>query len=68
MHEFKGPFEMSDVQSIPKFSSGYFGPKFKDSTRVDDGVTSISMPDLKNTSAGGMLFGYIDNLTSISFP
>jgi len=67
-HEFKGSFELPGVESLPELISGYLGPKLKGSDRVDDGVTTVSMPDLKNITSGGILFGYIDNLTSISFP
>lgn len=68
-HTFTGPFDLPGVESLPKLSSGYYGPKLEgDSDWVDDGVTSVSMPDLVNLTSGGMLFGYINNLTSISFP
>ncbi len=67
-HQFKGPFELPGVESAPELSSGYLGPKLKGSDRVDDGVTTVSMPNLKNITSRGMLFGYVDNLTSISFP
>ncbi|KAF3005253.1 hypothetical protein E8E14_005259 [Neopestalotiopsis sp. 37M] len=67
-HTFTGPFEMAGVESLYQMSSGYYGPKLKGSDRVDDGVTSVSMPDLVDITTGGMLFGYVDNLTSISFP
>ncbi|KAG8158563.1 hypothetical protein KVR01_011685 [Diaporthe batatas] len=30
-HEFKGPFELPGVVSLPSFSSGYYGPKLKGS-------------------------------------
>ncbi|KAG4429768.1 hypothetical protein IFR05_014746 [Cadophora sp. M221] len=66
-HNFSGAFDLPGVQSIGKFSSGYFGPKFTGSTRVEDGVTTVSMPDLVNTTAGGVLFGYLNNLTSVDF-
>jgi hypothetical protein len=67
-HSFSGPFELPGVKTMGKFSSGYYGPKLPGETIVEDGVTSISMPDLENTTYGGMLFGYINNLTDISFP
>ncbi|KAK3312435.1 hypothetical protein B0H66DRAFT_633155 [Apodospora peruviana] len=67
-HEFKGPFELPGVKSIPKLSSGYLLPKLSVSDRVDDGVTSISMPDLTNITLGGIWIGYVDNVTSLSFP
>lgn len=67
-HTFQGPFELPGVESMPELSSGYLGPKLKGSDWVDDGVTSASMPDLTNVTSGGILFGYIQNLTSISFP
>lgn len=67
-HEFKGPFELPGVESLPSLSSGYLGPKIQGSTQVDDGVTTVSMPDLQKITGGGMLFGYLNNLTSTSFP
>ncbi|KAH8594096.1 hypothetical protein B0O99DRAFT_688124 [Bisporella sp. PMI_857] len=69
-HNFTGPFEMPGTKSLGRFSSGYLLPKLKGSDRVDDGVTSVSMPDLENTTdtTSGMLFGYLNKLTSISFP
>lgn len=67
-HEFKGPFELPGVTSLPSLSSGYYGPKLEGSDWVDDGITSASMPDLKTITANSVLFGYINNLTSISFP
>ncbi|KAI3394503.1 hypothetical protein diail_2637 [Diaporthe ilicicola] len=67
-HEFKGPFELPGVESLPSLSSGYLGPDITGSTRVDDGVTTVSMPDLQKITGGGILFGYLNNLTSISFP
>jgi hypothetical protein len=67
-HAFSGAFELPGVESIGKFSSGYLGPKLRGSERVDDRVTTVSMPDLLNTTSGGVLFGYLDNLTSVDFP
>lgn len=67
-HDFNGPFELPGVESLPSLSSGYLGPELKGSTRVDDGVTTVSMPDLQNITSGGMLFGYLNDLTKISFP
>lgn len=67
-HDFKGPFELPGVQAVPQVSSGYYGPKFKGVERVDDGVTTVSMPDLKNVTRTSVFFGYVNNLTSISFP
>ncbi|KAH7411451.1 hypothetical protein BKA64DRAFT_663466 [Cadophora sp. MPI-SDFR-AT-0126] len=67
-HAFSGAFDLPGVESIGKFSSGYLGPKLRGSERVDDRVTTVSMPDLVNTAAGGVLFGYLDNLTSVDFP
>lgn len=67
-HEFKGAFELPGVESLPSFSSGYLGPELQGSTRVDDGVTTVSMPDLQNITGGGILFGYLNDLSSISFP
>lgn len=67
-HEFKGPFELPGVESLPSLSSGYLGPELKGYTRVEDGVTTVSMPDLQNITGGGMLFGYLNDLTNISFP
>ncbi|PGG98760.1 hypothetical protein GX51_06619 [Blastomyces parvus] len=67
-HKFKGPFEVPNVKYISgKFNSGYFGPKIKGSDRIDDGVTSISMPDLEELG-GWLLFGYLNELKSASFP
>jgi hypothetical protein len=67
-HTFAGPFELPGVQTLGKFSAGYYAPKLSGQTIVEDRVTSISMPDLETTADGGMLFGYINNLTDISFP
>lgn len=67
-HTYNGSFSMPGVKSIGQFSSGYLGPKLKGSTWIDDGVTSISMPDLLNATDGGLLFGYLPNLTSVDFP
>ncbi|KAL2070197.1 hypothetical protein VTL71DRAFT_13223 [Oculimacula yallundae] len=67
-HKFSGPFNLSGVQSIGKFSSGYLLPKLPQSQRVDDAVTTVSMPDLLNTTSGGLFFGYLNNLTNIDFP
>ncbi|KAM7197498.1 hypothetical protein V8F20_006643 [Naviculisporaceae sp. PSN 640] len=67
-HDFTGPFEMPGVESIPRFSSGYLLPKLRGSDRVDDGVTSVSMPDVKNITQQGFLIGYVDYVTSVSFP
>lgn len=72
-HEFDGPFELPGVESLPEVSSGYLGPDLSDlpgstSDREDDGVTTVSMPDLKNVTSGGILFGYLNNLTEVSFP
>ncbi|PGH18940.1 hypothetical protein AJ80_04267 [Polytolypa hystricis UAMH7299] len=67
-HNFTGPFEMPNVKSVTRFSAGYLGPKSKGSDRVDDGVTSISMPDLEEVNGGWMLVAYLNELTSISFP
>ncbi|KAM7211762.1 hypothetical protein V8F06_012864 [Rhypophila decipiens] len=65
---FTGPFELPGVESIPRLSAGYLLPKLAGSDRVDDGVTSISMPDVKNITQGGFLIGYVDSVTKISFP
>ncbi|KAM7203345.1 hypothetical protein V8F33_002336 [Rhypophila sp. PSN 637] len=67
-HNFTGPFELPGVESLSRFSSGYLGPKLRGSERVDDGVTSVSMPDVKNITQGGFLIGYVDSVTKISFP
>lgn len=68
-HAFDGVFTLPNVQSIPKLSAGYLGPSLGGATsRTDDGVSSVSMPDLKNTSSGGMLFGYLGHLTDVSLP
>lgn len=67
-HEFQGPFDFPGVESVPELSSGYLGPKLKGSDRVDDGVTRVSMPDLTKTTAGAVLFGYLNNLTEVDLP
>jgi hypothetical protein len=67
-HNFTGPFELPKIKTVPEISSGYLGPELRGSDREDDGVTSVSMPDLLNVTSGGVLFGYIKNLTNISFP
>lgn len=33
-HEFKGPFELPGVGSLPSLSSGYYGPKLEGSDSV----------------------------------
>ncbi|PGH28808.1 hypothetical protein GX50_08452 [[Emmonsia] crescens] len=66
-HEFTGPLEMPNVKSIGRFNAGYLGPKLKFSTRVEDEVTSISMPALEEAT-DWVLMAYLNNLTSISFP
>lgn len=65
-HNYTGPFELPNIESLGKFTSGYLGPKLSFSDRVDDAVTSVSMPDLEK--CGSMLFGWLNNLTSISLP
>jgi len=65
-HKFKGSFDLPGVESVTALSSGYYGEKRTD--RIDDGVTSISMPDLKNITSGGLMIGYVDNITSVSLP
>ncbi|KAK4207938.1 hypothetical protein QBC37DRAFT_432705 [Rhypophila decipiens] len=65
---FTGPFELPGVESIPRFSAGYLLPKLAGLDRVDDGVTSVSMPDVKNITQAGFLIGYVDSVTKISFP
>lgn len=67
-HEFSGAFSLPGVLSIGKFVAGYLFPHYKGDTRVDDAVTTISMPDLVNTKYGGIFLGYLENLTSINFP
>lgn len=70
-HEFSGPFKLPGIVSVGRISAGYFGPKVRGSTREDDPVTSISFPDLKNTtltSYGGIMAAYLDYLTDVSFP
>ncbi|OJD22012.1 hypothetical protein ACJ73_06645 [Blastomyces percursus] len=67
-HNFKGPFEVPNVTYISgRFNSGYFGPKYSFSNRIDDGVTSISMPDLEELG-GWLLLGYLPELKSAEFP
>ncbi|PGH16657.1 hypothetical protein AJ79_01529 [Helicocarpus griseus UAMH5409] len=67
-HNLTGPFEVPNVKTITsRFNAGYLMPKLKGSDRVDDGVTSISMPDLEEVG-GWVLMAYLDNLTSVSFP
>lgn len=67
-HTFSGAFDLPGVESIAQFSAGYLGPKLRGSERVDDRVKTVSMPDLVNTTSRGVLFGYLDNLTSVDFP
>jgi len=67
-HTFSGPFELPGVKSVGEFEVGYLGPELKGYPRVEDGVTTISMPDLENTTSNGMLFAYLNDLTSLSFP
>ncbi|OAX82210.1 hypothetical protein ACJ72_03443 [Emergomyces africanus] len=67
-HDFIGRFEVRNVTSIlGRFNSGYLGRKLKLSDRVDDKVTSISMPDLEEVG-GWVLIGYLNELTNVSFP
>ncbi|KLJ05984.1 hypothetical protein EMPG_10597 [Blastomyces silverae] len=67
-NNFTGPFEVPNITYISgKFNAGYFGPKYSFSNRIDDGVTSISMPDLEELG-GWLLLGYLKELTSVSFP
>lgn len=67
-HSYTGSFELPGVQNMSSFSVGYLGERLPGSKNPDYGVTKISMPDLKTISYGGMLFGYIDVLETISFP
>lgn len=67
-HEFKGPFEMPGVKFLPELIAGYLGPKLTGSDREDDGMTSASLPDVEEIGGRGVLFGYMDHLTNISFP
>jgi hypothetical protein len=49
--------------------AGYFGPKITGDNRTDPLVTSVSLPDLTNTTFHwGVSLGYIDALTDFSFP
>lgn len=66
-HEYDGPFELPHVESVPQFVAGYLGPKLR-ADRVEGMLTSISMPDLRNTTQGDLLFGYLKNLTELSLP
>ncbi|QSS65351.1 GPI-anchored cell wall organization protein Ecm33 [Histoplasma capsulatum] len=67
-HTFKGPFQVPNVKYIAgNFGAGYLGPKLKFSDRVDDAVTSISMPDLEEVG-DWVLMAYLNELTNVSFP
>lgn len=67
-HKFSGDYKLSGVKKIVKFSSGYLGPKLSpSSTREDDPVTSISLPDLETVKAS-VLLGYLEFLISFSAP
>ncbi|EEH09860.1 predicted protein [Histoplasma capsulatum G186AR] len=67
-HTFTGPFQVPNVKYISgKFNAGYLGPKFNFSDRVDDAVTSISMPDLEEVG-DWVLIAYLNELTNVSFP
>lgn len=68
-HTFKGAFELPGIVSIGRVSSGYLLPKLTE--REDDPVTSISFPDLKNTTVtyfGGVMAMYLNYLSNVSFP
>jgi hypothetical protein len=66
---FSGPFELPGVQSMGSVVGGYFGPKITGDNRTDPLVTSVSLPDLTNTTFyWGVSLGYIDALTDFSFP
>lgn len=67
-HSFKGPFNMTNVTTLPEFMNGYYLPKLQGLDRVDDETTTVSMPDLETVGGRGVLFGYMNNLTSISLP
>lgn len=70
-HTFTGAFKLPGIVSIGRVSSGYLLPKLTGSKREDDPVTSISFPDLKNTTVdyfGGVQAMYLNYLTDISFP
>ncbi len=65
--DFKGPFDLPGVQSVPGILSGYLGPKRGEEDRPDFRVSSVSMPDLRNMTSG-ILLGYLDYLTNVSLP
>ncbi|KAJ3496810.1 hypothetical protein NLG97_g2384 [Lecanicillium saksenae] len=67
-HSWEGPFVLPKVQSVPQLAVGYLLPKIKGDDRVDDLVTSVSMPDLKNITGKGLLFGYLDQFENFSMP
>lgn len=70
-HKFSGPFELPGIVSVGRISAGYLLPKLTGSKREDDPVTSISFPDLKNTTEtwmGGIMAAYLEYLTDVSFP
>lgn len=67
--KFKGPFVLPGVESARKVVAGLYLPKIgPDKKEDEDFTTSITMPDLKNITTGGLSIAYLDNLTSISFP
>lgn len=69
MPEFKGPFDAPGIESVPKLVAGFYGPKIGDEEREENFVTSISMPDLRNTSDNnGVSLGYLEHLTNLSLP
>lgn len=71
-NSWSGPFEMSGVKTVGWFAIGYLGPKLNVpghvDDRVDDQVTSISMPDLSSTTGKGVLLGYCPELAEVSLP
>lgn len=70
-HTFSGPFKLPGIETVGRVSAGYYGPKLRGSDREDDPVTSISFPDLRNTTMttyGGVMAAYLEYLTNVSFP
>lgn len=61
---FTGQFDMPNVKSVGKFSAGYYRPP----RDRDDPVTSVSVPDLEEINDGWFMFGWLNNLESISAP
>ncbi|KAJ2967347.1 hypothetical protein NQ176_g9700 [Zarea fungicola] len=68
--KFSGPFNAPGIESTSELIAGFYGPKLGDGDdRAENFVTSISMPDLKNTTGGhGVSLGYLEHLTNVSLP